>query len=244
MGVKFTAASIQSVICSEPKLTTRPFTIACWYNAPIGGEQVLTVVRDTAATQRGWEFYCHSDDITTRLTWWTGTATQGTATATSTRGEWNFAVARLIGQSSKRIANLYPGGISHGNSTTSTSPVALNTVEIGGWDGVVNFDGVIAEWWMADIDVQPDGGQMSDNLLRQLAYKGPFSVPHVASAVVEYRSFWQGIGSNEDRAGHVYQKGGRRLFTAVNGPTIGEHPPLAPDYVRPGPYLKPRVLVV
>lgn len=244
MGALFTAASLQAVICSEPKLTTRPLTIGCWYKANVGGEQAITVIHDTAATQRGWELYCHPDDITTRLTWWTGTATQGTATATSTRGEWNFAVARLIGQSSKRIANLYPGGISHGNSTTSTSPVALNTVEIGGWDGVVNFDGLIAEWWMADIDVQQDGLQLSDNLLRQLAFRGPWSVPHLVPAIVEYRSFWQGIGSNEDRPGHVYQRGGRRLFTAVNGPAVGEHPPIASGYARPGPSLKPRMLVI
>ena len=236
MGAKFVASSAQYIRCATPDLTTRPITIGCWYKAAGDGtEQCLTSIHDTQATERGWELFAHTGNITTRMTWWTGSATQATAIVTSTRDEWNYVICRLIARTSKRMTNLsMSGGITHANNTGATDPVALNTVDVGGWSGSVTLNGALAEWWMADIDIQADGLELNESLFLQLAYKGPFSVPHIVPAIVEYRSFWQGIDSNEDRPGHVYQRGGRRMFTAINGPTIGEHPPISGNYVRPG----------
>lgn len=238
MSVNFVDASAQYLNCSAPLNTVRPMTIGCWYNMPAdASSHGLAILYETSGWA-GWEFYADNDDVTTRLGQWTGSATQGTATVTSTRGEWNFAVARLIAAANKRVANLYPGGTSHAQSTSTSNPAASTNIAIG---SVLDTGGLgpkangrIAEWWMTNTDIQPDGGQLSDALLMQLAYRGPFSVPHVAQAVVEYRSFRKGAGTGSDVPGEVYQRGNQRTWTEVNGPiALGDHPPLYSNYVRP-----------
>jgi hypothetical protein len=100
----------------------------------------------------------------------------------------------------------------------------------------VPFDGNVAEFWYTNTDIQPDGAQLDGNLLRQLAYGGPFSVPHIAGDILEYRSFRKVIESDQDEAvgDEVYWGGaGRQVWTNTNGVTRGPHPPL------PGWYRKP-----
>ena len=94
----------------------------------------------------------------------------------------------------------------------------------------------VGELWYTNTDIQPDGAQLDDNLLRQLAYGGPFSVPCCAKDIIEYRSFRKVIESNQDEAvgDEVYWGGaGRQVWTNTNGVTRGPHPPL------PGWYRKP-----
>jgi len=100
------------------------------------------------------------------------------------------------------------------------------------------LNGLIAEYWLTNTDIQPDGAQLDDNLLRQLAYGGPFSVPHIAKDLIEYRSFRKVIESDQDEApgDEVYWGGaGRQVWTNTNGVRRGPHPPLPGYYKRPRP---------
>ena len=93
----------------------------------------------------------------------------------------------------------------------------------------------VAEFWWAQMDVQPGGGQLDDALFRQLAFKGPFSVPHLAPYISEYHSFRQrGTPDQDTRGGNNYIRVGLPLKVDVQ-PSIGfsPHPPLAPNYRRP-----------
>lgn len=223
-------------------------TVGCWYNANVATHNHHIFSLYEAAGFTGWEFYISSDDITTRLGWWTGSATQGTATCTSTRDGWNYIIGRLISTSNKRIANLSPAGPQHAVNTSSTTPGALTTLAIGvglgtGALSANRSNAFIAEWFMTDTDIQPDGLQLSDDLLWQLAFRGPWSVPHVARSVIEYRSFRTGAVAVDDSPSDTYQRGNLRAWSAVNGPLkTADGPPISTNYVRPNQV--PRLLVI
>ena len=210
-----------------PTAVNRPFTIGMWYKAVAGAVSVLTSVNDGTI---GWEIYFNSTGPVVRAGYWTGSATQGTASATTVADQWNFVVARLITTASKRVANLLPSGaIAHvQNTSTTTEPTTLVNVDIGGWEPYC--DGDIAEWWLAGVDVQPDGLQLKDDLLRQLAYKGPFSVPYIAANVLQYRSFRRGL---LEGPGDTYFHGTPLITTVMGAPAMAEHPPICGDYVKP-----------
>jgi hypothetical protein len=100
----------------------------------------------------------------------------------------------------------------------------------------VPCDAFISEFWYTNTDIQPDGAQLNDDLLRQLAYGGPFSVPHVAANLIEYRSFRKVIESDQDEAvgdGVYWGGAGRQVWTNTNGVTRGPHPPLPGWYAKP-----------
>lgn len=105
------------------------------------------------------------------------------------------------------------------------------------------FDGRMAEIWYTNTDIQADGLQLQDALLRQLAYGGPFSVPHIAKDIVEYRSLRVHPDSRGDQPSEVYHgKFGRQIWTNANGVTAGPHPPLPYWYVKPGQTRRPLIV--
>lgn len=91
---------------------------------------------------------------------------------------------------------------------------------------------MIAEFWCTNTDIQADGGQLDNTFLSQLAFGGPFSVPHVASAVVEYRSFRVHPSLNDPY--ETYSDYGGQTWTNNGAATTGPHPPLPYWYVKPG----------
>ena len=85
--------------------------------------------------------------------------------------------------------------------------------------------------WYTNTDIQSDGLTLDANLVRQLAYFGPFSLPHIAKDIIEYSSFRAGFNQE------VYFGSVRRPILQMNGsaPFIcpWKHPPLASLYVLP-----------
>lgn len=97
--------------------------------------------------------------------------------------------------------------------------------------------------WYTNTDIQADGEQLQDSTLRQLAFGGPFSLPHIARDIIAYRSFEDCLDSSQDRPGSVYHRGARQVWTNTNGVTLGPHPPAAIWYDKPLPELGPMVIV-
>lgn len=167
-----------------------------------------------------------------------GTADTGVATANA----WHFVVARFISATNRRIDILHPDGSTASNqNTTSRAPAGLDRLGLG---CTINstpaefFNGYIAEFWVANIDIRADGAALDASLLRQLAYGGPYSVPHVSANLVAYRSLFQSLSSNQDissdnQDGGVY---GRLNWTNTGGATLAPHPPL------PGWYQDRRII--
>jgi hypothetical protein len=197
-----------------------------------------------AAGGSGWAVKIDGGTFT--LDYWTGSATVGgTYISTFNTGEWYYLVVRCITTTNRRTAVLRAGsgtGSSHAQSTDSFTPTAPTVMVLGGWHGgASDASGDIAEWWFANADIQPDGLQLQEAMLSQLAYSGPFSVPGLAARITEYRSFRCGTGSDQDVGGEVYQTGGGP-WAATNVPAVTAHPALYSTYVKPRQ--SPRFLVV
>lgn len=84
---------------------------------------------------------------------------------------------------------------------------------------------------------------MAVSTLHQLARLGPFSLPHIAKDIIEYRSLRSGLISGDDKPDEVYW-GKQRQADWINtaGVILGDHPPLYPGYVKPGQIIRPLVI--
>lgn len=231
MGARFSTASSQGLILSSPQTLTRPFCVGFWYKTSATGVRRHLTGWDNGSV--GWAIAVGAANTTVVFQYWDGATQQFSTNISSVpSADWNFVLARDINNSNRRMSIVSNNGIRHGSSA-STISTSQTQITIGATLGVNYMEGSIAEWWFLSGDVQADGAQADDALVRQLAYLGPFSVPHIAPNVVEYRSFRSGVLSNADQGGEVYQRGGPRQWEAfVNEPGVGEHPPV-PAYVRP-----------
>jgi hypothetical protein len=158
-----------------------------------------------------------------------GGTTDALTFGTVTAGQWAFVVWRFISATNRRGDVLhYDGSTAHAQSTVNRGPTSIDTIAVGANEtsSPTNFfDGSIAEFWYTATDIQPGGAALDDNLLRQLARFGPFSVPTIGPTVIEYHSYFQGIDSTMDIGPEVYAKL-RQTWTNVNGVTRAPHPPL------------------
>lgn len=238
MAAKFVAGSSQSLslVPGSPNPATVPFAVAMW-TCP-----TLVNATNRALWSAGTSGAAHDVSLGTGNKWYAESfsgsgATDGFALVgtVATVNLWYFAVARFISTTSRFIDVLYPdGSIASASDTTSVNP-GVTAHAIGGL--VENntptvdtfFDGLIAEFWMANINIQPAGGALNSAFLSQLAFSGPFSDPNVARAVTVYSSFRSSLFAE-------FFGAGRSPFswTNNNGVTMGPHPPLSSSYVRPG----------
>jgi hypothetical protein len=238
MAMGLVTASSQRLLLAAPATTALPWTIGAWFN-PRGsgtrdiwssGESGSLVNYRLPVVVGGDVQFAYNDGTTTSTI---------TLNAVATAGAWHYVVARGISLSNRRasIIATSTGTITHGSSTATRLSSTINQMALGfraNSTPTAYYEGAIAEFFYADVDVQADGLQLDEALLHQLAYRGPFSVPHLAAAIVEYRSL-RGVAfdSANDASGEVYQRGARRDWVAAGGPTPADHPPLYSGYVRP-----------
>lgn len=239
MGAFFTAASSQYLSNAAAPIvsTLYPFSLGLWVNVnSIGAEHVFWNVNSGGANNSA------TMSCTAANTWLleaTIVSDVDITTGTVAAGKWFYVVGRYISATNRRISVLDPSGsASHAQSTTSTVLTTLVRMNIGAFQNTgaasTFFDGYLAEFWYANADIQPDGAQLQDATLRQLAYYGPFSIPSIGQNLLEYRSFYSSQGSETNKPEEVYS-GGRDAQAWVNnaGVKIGLHPPLCSGYVRP-----------
>lgn len=237
MSASFIAASSQRLVNATAPLpsTGYPFTIGTWAstNTAAATQGTIFCLTDTASTNNYLELRRTTGSATVAATAG-GTESNAalvSAFASGTIGLWTFVIVRMISATNRRISGIFPNGtISHNVDATSRAPSSLDAISIGSREASTptNFwDGRIAELWFTNTDIQADGLQLQNSLLWQLAYDGPFSVPHIAKDIVEYHSFRHDLSSDtfsndEDFLGIP----GLETLTNTNGVTLGAHPPL------------------
>jgi len=235
--------SSQYLLNSAPVLSALPFSFGCWVQ-PFSVSAGNHVVLDVASVADEWAY------MRVAATWGiyppagTSVVTFGTVVA----GRWYYVIGRSSAATNHRMAVLDElGATAHGQSTQGST---ITPSKLGIGAGIVStpisfFDGHIAEFWLTNTDIQPGGLQLTDALLRQLAYRGPFSVPHVRQNLVDYRSLRQSLGSATDRArDYVPGRFGRQIWTTPVAVDSGPHPALLSGYRGPAGSRGARIIPV
>lgn len=248
MSIQFAKASSQKIINTATPITAVPFTVGFWFRFTVlGAVETPWGIFDTASGNNYFELYKDGSNKMRFSTAAGGTAAAATSAVNIVAASWTYIVLRGISATNRRMAILHPtGATEHLQNTTSRTPSSLDTHALGceNYNSPDSFfGGNVAEFWLAKADIQADGAALQDWMLRQLAYGGPFSVPHLAASIVDYQSFRQGISSDRDSYGEIYSgSAGRQIWTPTNTPTMGPHPPLPYWYVKPG--RAPRAVLV
>lgn len=247
MSILFTAASNQAITnatTSGLPSTGYPFSVGLWcrLTAVSNTVRILWGITDTGSTNNYLQIGMTSGELIAIYSAAGGAEASGTISTAINAGTWVYVVGRFISSTNRRIARILDtGAIGHGYNTTDHAPTGLDQLNLGRRNTSAGadryWDGNIAEYWLANIDIQGDGGQLDNSMLSTLAYDGPFSIPHVAANLLEYRALKKHITSGEDDYFNVKIGGaGQQTWTKVNTPTIGPHPPLRYSYRRPPLY--------
>ena len=246
MAASFASASSQSLSTTVPELpsTGYPFAVGMWV-APstLSVEKTLFSFADTASANNYLEIRQTSGNNFAIAAAAGGAENTATAGINGGANRWNFVLARFDSATLRRIDAMSPTGQTPGNTvSTSTAPTSLDTLALGARIASTTsqyFDGLIGEFWYANVNIQPSGG--AANLLRQLALGGPFSVPRVAQNVVQYWSFREHPTAAKGEEAHIGAGKAWQRWTNTGGVTTGRHPPIPYWYDRPRPARRPLV---
>lgn len=231
MGM-FRSTSTSRYYSDNPALlsTGYPLTMACWYYPTAiftraamsfgdgggGGGSGHRLGMGTLNTGSAWLLYASDASLTN---------SSGGAPALN---KWAFMIGRFMTATDRRLDVLQEGTIFSIQGTASRVPSGLNRLEMGA-TGVAALTspnmGSLAEFWYMQSGIPGVSGAIPAQLLYQLAYKGPFSVPSVGSKVIEYQSLLKGPFFSEEN----FFRGPRPNWTyslATGALTSGIHPPL------------------
>lgn len=244
MAMFCVGASTQYILSTPviSDLTTPPFTVGLWCNltAASNVNRTLWALTDTGTASQIFGLRMNTTENLQITAQASGSINNAAVSPTLTAGTWNFCVARFISATNRRLSVLHGNGeIASAQSTVNLSPLSIDTMSIGALNagpGISEpWDGGLAEYWLTKSDIQPGGGALEDATIRQLAYGGPFSVPHIAKDIIEYRSFRKSLISDSDNSEDVFHGSlGRQLWTQTGSPTVSSHAPLPYWYIKPG----------
>lgn len=247
MAASFVSASSQHLDQVSVPITAVPFTVGLWVRPTTTGTlRHFWSLGDSASNlfpaafsigQSAANAWIVQADVNT-------SATETTSAGAVTANQWAFVFARFITATNRRISVLQSdGSTAHAQGTTSETPTSIDIMSLGCYNGNSSgggafanfFDGQVGEFWYTNTDIQADAAQTQESLLRQLAYGGPFSVPHIAKDIVEYRSLRKATTSDRDNETEVYFRGpfSKRIWADVASVTVSHHPPLPYWYVKP-----------
>lgn len=247
MSAVFSGAQ-ELLLTGAPPVTAYPYTVGLWVypTAVNNATYLIWWAQGSLASASNYAFIGQSPGTDFSFAVDSGPGIVEAQGGTVVINQWYFCLARGISATNRRMAVLMPdGSVLHVQNTTSRTPTPANQT-LGNLkrSGLNNFaQARIAEWWMADVDVQADGAQLNESTLRQLAFGGPFSLPHIAKNIAEYRRLRSRIDSRADDAEEHFKRGVREEWTNTTGVTLGPHPPAADGYYGPLPYLAPPVVI-
>lgn len=238
MGAFFTAASSQKLAGSTAPVTALPFTFGIWVNAAsaIGGSSRAFFYLGNPATSDYFIGYQSTTGsalaIQSANSVVGGSANSG---VTPTAGVWHYVLGRFISSTNRRISVMTAAGsVTHVADTTSGADpsTAATQMTLGCRDLATPdlfWDGSVAEFFITNVDLWPDGGAAPDWFVRLLAYRGPFSLPGRTRNIMEYRGL-RGV-MEAGRIGDAWSGSkGRVLWTQTNGVRLGPHPVLMGGY--------------
>lgn len=234
MGANFVSASSTSLTNSAAPITGYPFTVGCWANpGTVTGAQVIFDLAPSGGSSTN--YYAVYRNGSTNFVFETNGGANGTSAGTPSANNWTYIIARGISATNRRLTILNPTGtVAHGADVASFTAAGVNALTLGNAPGAgIGFwQGVIAEFWYTATDIQADGLQLQDATMRQLAFGGPLSIPHISQDIIEYRSFRK--TPTFDELGEVsYGASGIQTWANNGTVTTGVHPPLPGWYIRP-----------
>lgn len=237
MAAVFDASLSQRLVCGSTPLpdTGYPFTVGVWFMLAAAGTstRVVWAFADTSSTLNYIRIVMGTTELITLEASDSITSASATIGTTIPAATWIFCLARLISSTSRRVHLHWGGRVLSAANTSDRNPASLDTLTIGGMTHtsfILPWDGKVGEFWITNSDVQPEDAAISSAHMFQLAYGGPFSIPHLADHVIEYRSMRE--SPHADRMGEML---GRHAWSNVNGVSLGPHPPLPYWYKRPSP---------
>lgn len=216
-----------------------PFTVGCWASTEASAGTIVSFPDISASNV----WFRLGVDATPAF--YIGARAGGAGEQTAAAGTintgspaWHYVLGRFISSTNRRISCLHPdGSTSHAQSTTNRSTSGVNGIYVGGLYGSTGYTdlmtGAVGELWWASGDIQPDGGQTNDDMLRTLAYRGPL-VSRVLGelALRQYLGFSDGV-IVRPHIGMRDTLASRTGLQILNYGTTGTprtycHPPLAP----------------
>ncbi len=240
MSLSVDAASSQSMYnlnTALPGSTMYPSTAACWFNmaAPSGGgvQTIFAFSAPSAASSYTTVEVTNAAVLRTGTN--AGTTAQNASLATAlSAGVWYFVMIRCLSATNRWISVLHTntGLVESAQNTTSRGSTGQTCASLG---AVRTSDtqslfmtGYIAEFWYQPFDCQPDGLTTNTDIVRQLAYGGPFSHTDVGPNVLAYRSLRCGTTSDENIVNETYigNAEGVQAWIDAGGVQLGPHPPL------------------
>lgn len=233
MSAQFLAASSQSLSVATPPITAYPFTVGAWIRPTTTGaiRTIWTAGLNTTNYYALFQWNTNQWNCQSSAAGVDADCLGGTVTANS----WQFVIGRWISATNRRLSVINVAGTAAfaQNTTNQTNTISSEFIGVDISGATSFFSGNIAEFWKTNTDIQADGAQLQDATLRQLAYGGPLSIPHIAADVVEYRSFRK--SPTFDELPEIYYGAkGIQAWTNTNAVIVGEHPPLPYSFVRPG----------
>lgn len=247
MGALFNGTN-NYLLNSATAVKALPFTVGCWVQPMAASTNVVIWACNAgSAFNDGYGLVWTSPNYIALAT--ASGINQALATAAGILSSWSYVVARWISTTNIRISVLNSDGtVAHAqdvtSTTTNTSLITAETMGAGNTTPNRLFTGLVAEWWLALADVQPDGGQLSEHTLRQLAFGGPFSLPSLETSLVDYRSLRNNLDSASDVGIDYFgSKLGRQVWTkSATPPILSTHPPLPGWYRAPNDQIRTGII--
>lgn len=243
MSAFFVSTSNQRLFNTAAPISAVPLSMGLWVRpTTINFQKDIWQLSDTSGLT-GWALLQLNSNVFDFQVSGTSDANAGTVVV----NKWFYIVGRAPTTTNRFISVLSEDGIiSTGSSAVTLTPTSVVSESLGAnaSNTISNaFDGNIAEFWLTNSDIQPDGAALQNSTLRQLARGGPFSIPHIAKDIVDYRSLRYALGSDQD-AQPDYDLGnrGRQIWANINGVIRAAHPPLAVGYMGPTGQFQNRVV--
>lgn len=236
MSARFDGASTQYLVNSSPYIVGYPFTVGMFINLEAVGSvaRVIWSLSDAGAADHYLAIGMTTGEAVSLTARAGGTENILTTSISLSAGSWGYVIGRFISSTNRRLCVLFGSGSSSVDTTSiARAPTNLNTMTIGALvtsGGVSSpWDGMIAEYWLAEGDVYPDSSSTSPDVAftRFIRDYGPLR-QGIKSKIVEHHSFF---ASPLDRMETYYGRG-VQTWANTNGVTTGPHPALQQTYNR------------
>lgn len=237
MGVKFTAASSQYLTITTPPFTALPYSYGYWLKVYATAASMNLFAQNVSGNNYG--LYIS----TTTFQMWGGSAQ--TSVGSVTTGRWYYVIVRMIATNNMRVAILdhTAGSITHAQHTAGSAITPTNwTLGAANKGTPADFlNGNIAQFWVANVDIQAGGLALRDATVRQYAYGGPFGITGMSQSIVNYQSF---AGPTQEVVGeHYHGPFGRQRWVNNNAAIVAEDPPFLPHFKGPPSSEAPMIIM-